>query len=105
MIGIGVAGQLGNNQQIRSKFDIIHNREIVPIQNTILDKWLNKTLPEAAKFIGSDFGNSQLAIMNLSPVSFLGDIDINSVLTDDEKRELAGYSPKNKQPNDSPNNN
>lgn len=105
LIGIGVAGQLGNNQQIRSKFDIIHNREIVPIQNTILDKWLNKTLPEAAKFIGSDFGNSQLAIMNLSPVSFLGDIDINSVLTDDEKRELAGYSPKNKQPNDSPNNN
>lgn len=91
MAGLATAGSLGTNQQIRAEFEIIQNTVIKPIQDQVLSQWLNKTLLEAARFEGKDFGNSQLRILNNSPVSFAGDIMPSEVLTMNEKREILGF--------------
>jgi hypothetical protein len=36
---------------------------------------------------------AQLAFINVIPVSFMGDLNISEVLTQNEKREIAGYPP------------
>ena len=36
---------------------------------------------------------AQLAFINIIPVSFMGDLNISEVLTQNEKREIAGYPP------------
>jgi len=91
LVGVTVAGSLGDNQQMRNAFEVVSNTVIRPIQNTIYSQWLNRTLQEAAAFEGKDFGNSELKPLNNNPVSFLGDIDIASALTRNEQREILGY--------------
>jgi len=91
LVGVTVAGSLGDNQQMRNAFEVVSNTVIRPIQNTIYGQWLNRTLQEAAAFEGKDFGNSELKPLNNNPVSFLGDINVASVLTTDEQREILGY--------------
>jgi phage portal protein BeeE len=96
--GIETAGSLGSNQQIRSEADFIQNTVIKPIQNQLLSQWLNKTLPDAAKWLNIDFGNNELDILNNSPVSFSGDIVPSDILTINEQREILGYAPIDQQP-------
>ena len=92
LAGFATKGKLGSNEQIRMEFEIVQNTVIRPIQQLILRKCLNVYMSELA------MGNSALKgvtldIANTTPVSFLGDIDINGTLTQDEKRQLAGYEP------------
>lgn len=95
LAGMATGGTLGNNQQIRTEVEVRQNLVITPIQNKILKQWLNKTLPEAAEFEDRDFGNTQLIILNLVPVSFMGDLDVKGVLTEDEQRQELGFEPLN----------
>jgi len=90
LAGFATAGQLGTNEQIRMEFEIAQNSVIKPIQEIILNAVVNRYVDEAAK-INPDVANIYLGFANSTPVSFLGAIDVNQVLTNDEKRELAGY--------------
>jgi hypothetical protein len=84
--GIKSAGQLGNNQEIRNAFEIVKNTVIRGYQIK-LNKAFDMMLEEAG------FGDIKVSVHTKSPVSFIGDIDINSVLTTNEKREMLGLPP------------
>jgi hypothetical protein len=47
LAGMGISGQLGSNQQIRTEFEVLQNTVIKPIQNTLLGEWVNKSIKEA----------------------------------------------------------
>ena len=90
LAGISTAGQLGTNEQIKREFEIAQNAVIKPIQEMILTNVVNRFVDEKAKLEPALTG-LYLGFANSTPVSFLGDIDVNQILTNDEKRELAGY--------------
>lgn len=96
LAGFATSGKLGSNEQIRREFEIAQNTVIRPLQNMLCRRFLNVYLKELA---ATDRGLSglYLDIQNSTPVSFIGDVDINQVLTNDEKREVAGYAPMEKE--------
>lgn len=91
LAGMGIGGQLGSNQQIRSEYEIVYNAVIKPMQNTLLYKWLNLSIQEAAKWGVQVPTGVDLKVKAGTPVSFLGDITPSEVLTVNEQREVLGY--------------
>lgn len=90
LAGISTAGKLGSNQEIRSETEKVQNTVIKPVQNVFCNRVINVYLQELAQFISALKG-VQFAISNSMPVSFMGDINIEANLTQDEKREVLGY--------------
>ena len=101
--GMQTAGSLGSNQQIRTEFEILQNMVIKPVQKVFLSQWLNPTISDAANFLGLNFRDVSLAFKSSTPISFLGDLDVKTVLTIDEQREILGFDPIKQQTNDEPN--
>ena len=87
-------GQLGNNQQIRSEFEILYRTKIYDIQQSILRGIVKPYLDTVAETEGIEFLKSvELDFINIVPVSFAGDLDVNMLLTKTEGREILGYGP------------
>jgi hypothetical protein len=87
-------GQLGGNQQIRSEFEILYRTKIYDIQQTILRGIVKPYLDTIAETEGHEFLKTvELDFINIVPVSFAGDIKIDSILTQTEAREILGYAP------------
>jgi hypothetical protein len=95
LTGLRTAGSLGTNQQIRSEFDIVYNTVIRPAQRAFLTKFLNPIIQSAGEFLGYNWKSIALDIAKPTPVSFLGDIVISDVLTQDEQRKELGFEPLN----------
>jgi hypothetical protein len=93
MAGMGVGGQLGSNQQIRSEFEILNKMVIEPAQRIILKNWILPSIKEAAMWSGGGFEDANLGIKTTIPISFLGDLKPEEVLTIDEQREILGKDP------------
>lgn len=93
MAGIGVSGQLGSNQQIRSEFEILNKMVIEPAQRLIIKNWIAPSLKEAAEWSGGGFESVNIGIKTTIPISFLGDLKPEEVLTIDEQREILGKEP------------
>lgn len=90
------AGQLGNNQQIRSEFEILYRTKIGGIQKDLIEGIVKPYLDTVADNEGLPFlKDIELGFINVVPVSFAGDLDIQSVLTPNEARELLGYAETN----------
>ncbi len=87
LAGVATAGQLGSNQSVLQEFQMAQNTVIRPTQNRLLNRFVNVFLKE------SQVENTYLEILNLTPVSFFGDIDLNIALTGDERRQELGYDP------------
>ena len=86
------AGQLGNNQQIRSEFEILYNTKIYAIQEAIIAGIVKPYLETVAENEGFDFlKDVELGFKNIVPVSFAGDMTIDNLLTVNEGREILGY--------------
>lgn len=90
LAGISTAGKLGSNQEIRSETEKVQNTVIKPIQNVFCNRVINVYLKELAAFAPA-LKDVQFGISNTMPVSFMGDINVEQNLTQDEKRELLGY--------------
>jgi hypothetical protein len=93
LTGLRSAGSLGSNQQIRSEFDIVYNTVIRPFQRMFLTKFLNPVIQDAGRFFGKDWSNIALDIAKSMPVSFAGDLNVQTVLTADEQRSELGFQP------------
>lgn len=93
LAGMGVAGQLGSNQQIRSEFEILNKMVIAPVQRKIARCWIKPSIKEAAMWENGGFEGANLGFKTTIPISFLGDIDPAQVLTVDEQREELGQNP------------
>lgn len=92
LAGFATAGQLGSNQQIRQEMEYLQSTVIKPRQNLMLSKIINPYLAEIGLY-NPAFKDVQFSISNTLPVSFMGDIAVEDNLTQDEKREILGYSP------------
>jgi hypothetical protein len=87
-------GQLGNNQQIRAEFEILYRTKIYDMQQAILRGIVKPYLDTVAETEGIEFlKNVELDFINIVPVSFAGDLDVNMLLTKTEGREILGYGP------------
>ena len=83
---VETSGKLSNSAEVRTVFEIFMNTVIVNYQNALL-KPLNQLLAYAG------FDKYTLAISNVTPITFMGDIDINSVVLANEAREQLGLEP------------
>lgn len=92
LAGFALSGKLGTNEQIRREFEIVQNTVIRPVQNMICRRFLNVFLPEIAK-TNPAISGIYIDIQNATPVSFIGDVSLDGVLTVDERREIVGYGP------------
>jgi len=93
LAGHATEGKLGTNQQIKQETEYVQNTVIKPRQNMFLSRIINPYLMIGAEWMGGSWGEVKLGISNNTPVSFQGEIDVNSVLTRNEKREILGYDP------------
>jgi capsid portal protein len=93
LAGVAIAGKLGTNQTVLQEFQMVQNTVIKPIQNKLLAKFVNVFVAEASQ-------NSEvyLQLLNLTPVSFFGTINIETTLTQDEKRAELGFQPLPEEP-------
>jgi len=89
LAGIETAGKLGSNQQIRSEFDILYHNNIRPVVCKVM-KYINQAIDVAAEQMGKNFDSIDLDLLKATPVSFLGDVDVEKILTINEQREVAG---------------
>lgn len=104
LAGHATEGRLGTNQQIKQETEYVQNTVIKPRQNLFLSRIINPFISLGAEWMDGSWKEVKLGISNNTPVSFMGDIDVNSVLTRNEKRELLGYDPddvEEQQPQDS----
>lgn len=92
LAGFALSGKLGTNEQIRREFEIVQNTVIRPAQNMLCRKFINVFMSELANIVPALSG-IYLDIQNVTPVSFIGDVNLDGVLTVDERREIAGYGP------------
>ena len=93
LAGVAIAGKLGTNQTVLQEFQMVQNTVIKPMQNKLLAKFVNV-------FVEHSVGTNNmmyLQIMNLTPVSFFGAINIDTALTVDEKRKELGFEPLEQQ--------
>jgi hypothetical protein len=88
LVGEATPGQLGTNQQIRDVFDVTMATVIRPMQKLVLDSFVNPVLKKAGF-------NVAVKHIDLTPVSFMSQIQASQVLTQDEQREILGYKPVN----------
>jgi len=89
------SGRLGNggNAFIRSIYDIKQNTVIKPTQNYVIEKFLTPLFQICDDWMGTKFSSHQVGIKSKSPISFLGDIAINAIVTKDEARQEFGMQP------------
>jgi len=80
LAGLESAGSLGNNQQLKNEWELAER--LITNEQHIITEAIFKALEIEVEF---SFNNS-------SPFSYASEININEILTENEKRELMGYS-------------
>lgn len=83
---VETSGKLSNSNEVRTVFEIFMNTVIVNYQNALL-KPINRLLGYAG------FADYELSISNVMPVSFMGNLDVNAVITINEGRKELGMDP------------
>jgi hypothetical protein len=81
---MATAGSLGEASQLKVVFDTFYKMVIEDYQKSVIATW-DKIL----EYVG--FGDYTLDIANNSPISLLGNIDVNTILDKDEIRTELGY--------------
>ena len=84
--GIQTAGKLGTSQEIRNAFELVNNTVIRGYKNALIPTF-NMMLEEAG------FGDVKITVHTKPPVSYISDIDITAILTQNELRAIAGFEP------------
>jgi hypothetical protein len=83
----------GNSAYIRSVFDIANNTVIIPEQTALIEQFLKPLMRICDEWTGTRWSDLKIGIRPIQPVSFLGDIDVNAVITVNEGREIIGKKP------------
>jgi hypothetical protein len=88
--GIQTPGSLGSSKEVREIFELFNSTVIVPLQNFLTEKFINPVMMEAGTWTETMDG-LYLKMNTSTPVSFMGSIDVNRILTVNEGREQVGY--------------
>jgi len=88
LAGLESAGTLGNNQQLRNEWELAER--LIRNEQDIIMEALQKA------FKGTAY-EGEVEFNNQSPIDLAALLDVNSILSIEEKRELFGYSTEEKQ--------
>lgn len=77
----------GNSAYIRSVFDLAKTEVIEPEQTYAIEKLIKPILDICSEWMGKDWNRYEPEFKQISPLSFLGDLSVNSLLTVDEGRK------------------
>jgi len=83
----------GNSAYIRSVYDIANETVITPEQQFMIEKFLNPLMEICDDWLGTNWSDMGINLKAFQPVSFLGDINVNAILTVDEGREIIDKDP------------
>lgn len=89
--GIPSAKGIGDSKEVRNVFELFNNTTIKPRQILLLSKLINPIFKEACEWLGIA-KDTYLGLSSSLPISFIGDIDVNAILTINEAREYMGWS-------------
>lgn len=94
LVGGSLPTGLGHNGQIfRSVFDIYNNSVIHPTQCFIMGKFVNPFFQIHDKYCGTKFAQMGAMLITNAPDTFMGDLNINAILTKNEGRAIIGKQP------------
>lgn len=81
----------GGATYIRTIFEIKNNTVIKPLQAYVIEKFVTPFLQIVDEWMGTRHSDHEFGINTVVPVSLVGDLDVNAILTKDEGREAMGY--------------
>jgi hypothetical protein len=89
------SGGLGSNgfAYLSSIFDTKYKTVIEPAQKEIMNDFIKPLFEIYDNWVGTKWSDFPLGFKKISPASFVGEIDINGILTIDEGRKLIGELP------------
>lgn len=88
--GIQTPGSLGSSKEVREIFELYNSTVIIPLQNFLTESFINPVMQEVSEWTSTMEG-LYLKMNTTTPVSFMGQIDINRVLTVNEGRSEVGF--------------
>lgn len=83
----------GNSAYIRSVFDIANETVVIPEQEFMIAKFLNPLMKICDEWMGTSWSQMGIGIKSIQPVTFLGDVNVNNILTVDEGRAIIDKDP------------
>lgn len=83
----------GNSAYIRSVFDIANNTVIMPEQQFMIEKFILPLFQICDDWMGTDWSKMGPGLKAIQPVSFLGDINVNNIITKNEGRAIIDMEP------------
>ena len=89
LAGVQVSGSLGSGKEVRELFELFNNTVIAPLQNFLTDNLLSPIMKEASLHLES-MEDLSLVMETASPLAFMGDLEINKILTINEGRAAIG---------------
>lgn len=84
--GLGDGGKM-----LKEIFEIKNKTLIQPMQKFMVEKFIMPLMQICDEWMSTKWSQNDWAIQTESPLSFIGDIDINSLLTRNEGRVAIGY--------------
>lgn len=82
----------GGSAYIRSIFSIKNATVIQPMQAYVIEKFLNPLIQICDSWMGTKWSEHEIGIKPVTPISFLGDIDVNAIITKNEGRTVIGLT-------------
>lgn len=82
----------GGSAYIRSIFSIKNATVIQPMQAYVIEKFISPLIRICDDWMKTKWGQHDFSIKPVTPITFLGDIDINAILTKDEGRKAMGLT-------------
>lgn len=81
----------GGNSYLSTIYNIKKNTVVEPAQRMITEGFLCPFFQLYDQWMGTQWSEFDLGFISISPTSFLANVDVNSILTKNEGRELIGY--------------
>lgn len=87
-----VAAGLGGNsgKQIKEIFEVKYETVIKPMQKYVMDKLVYPVMEILDSWTGTKYYDRKIGLVTSPPLSFAGELDINSIMTKDEGRKVIG---------------
>lgn len=89
LAGVQVSGSLGSSKEVRELFELFNNTVIAPLQDFLTDNLLSPIMTEASLYLDI-MKDLSLVMETSSPLAFMGDLQINNILTINEGRAAIG---------------
>lgn len=95
LAGVPIASGLNDAKQVQNIFSIYNKLTIKPNQTFDLNAFVNPVFEAMCEWLGLPCVGYQLTLESSAPISFLGQVDVNALVTVDEGRVHVGQDKLN----------